>query len=71
MILSEQKPFEDILGYLEGEKSIFILGCNGCAQSSGSGGPVQVAEMQKKLEAVRLKVTGTKVIDFLCEKALV
>ena len=71
MILSEQKPFEDILGYLEGEKSVFILGCNGCAQSSGSGGPVQVAEMQKKLEAAGLKVTGTKVIDFLCEKALV
>ena len=71
MILSEQKPFEDILGYLEGEKSVFILGCNGCAQSSGSGGPVQVAEMQKKLEVAGLSVTGTKVIDFLCEKALV
>ena len=37
MILSEQKPIEDILGYLEGEKSVFILGCDGCAQSSGSG----------------------------------
>jgi hypothetical protein len=71
MILSEQKPFEEILGYLEGEKSIFILGCNGCAQSSGSGGPVQVAEMKKKLEEAGKKVTGTKVIDFLCEKALV
>ena len=71
MLLSEQKPFEDILGYLEGEKSVFILGCNGCAQSSGSGGPEQVAEMKKKLEEVGKKVTGTKVIDFLCEKALV
>jgi hypothetical protein len=71
MLLSEQKPFEDILGYLEGEKSVFILGCNGCAQSSGSGGPEQVAEMKKKLEEAGKKVTGTKVIDFLCEKALV
>jgi hypothetical protein len=71
MILSEQKPFEDILGYLEGEKSVFILGCNGCAQSSGSGGPVQVEEMKKKLEEAGFTVTGTKVIDFLCEKALV
>ena len=51
MILSEQKPIEDILGYLEGEKSVFILGCNGCAQSSGSGGPVQVEEMKKKKPA--------------------
>jgi hypothetical protein len=71
MILSEQKPFEEILGYLEGEKSVFILGCNGCAQSSGSGGPVQVEEMKKKLEEAGKKITGTKVIDFLCEKALV
>lgn len=71
MILSEQKPFEEILGYLEGENSVFILGCNGCAQSSGSGGPEQVAEMKQKLEAAGKKVTGAKVIDFLCEKALV
>jgi hypothetical protein len=71
MILSEPKPFEEVLGYLEGEKSVFILGCNGCAQSSGSGGPEQVAEMKQKLEAAGKKVTGTKVIDFLCEKALV
>jgi len=71
MILSEQKPLEDILGYLEGEKKVFILGCNGCAQSSGSGGPVQVEEMKNKLEEAGFTVTGTKVIDFLCEKALV
>ena len=71
MILSEHKPLEDILGYLEGEKKVFILGCNGCAQSSGSGGPVQVEEMKKKLEEAGFTVTGTKVIEFLCEKALV
>jgi hypothetical protein len=71
MILSEQKPFEEILGFIGGEKSVFILGCNGCAQSSGSGGPVQVEEMKNKLTAAGKAVTGTKVIDFLCEKALV
>ena len=71
MILSEQKPFEEIMGYLNGENSVFILGCNGCAQSSGTGGPLQVEEMRQKLEEAGKKVTGTMVIDFLCEKALV
>jgi hypothetical protein len=71
MILSEQKPFEEILGYLQGENKVFVLGCNGCAQSSGSGGPAQVEEMKGRLEAAGKQVTGTKVIDFLCEKALV
>jgi hypothetical protein len=71
MIYSEQKPFEEILGFIGEEKNIFILGCNGCAQSSGSGGPAQVAEMKEKLTAAGKKVTGTKVGSFLCEKALV
>jgi hypothetical protein len=71
MILSKQKPWEEILGYLEGENSIFLLGCNGCAQASGTGGPEQVAEMKSKLEEAGKKVTGSSVIDFLCEKALV
>ena len=71
MILSRQKPWEEILGYLDGENNIFILGCNGCAQASGTGGPEQVTEMKSKLEEAGKKVTGSAVIDFLCEKALV
>ncbi len=71
MILSKQKTWEEISGYLDGESSIFILGCNGCAQASGTGGPVQVAEMKSKLEEIGKRVTGSGVIDFLCEKALV
>lgn len=71
MILSKQKPWEEILGYLNGESNIFLLGCNGCAQASGTGGPEQVEEMKVKLEEAGKKVTGRAVIDFLCEKALV
>ncbi len=71
MIYSEQKPFEEITTYLQKDRSVFILGCNGCAQSSGSGGPVQVEEMKNKLTAAGKNVTGTKVVDFLCSKALV
>ncbi len=71
MILSKQKPWEEISSYLDGEKNVFILGCNGCAQASGTGGPTQVEEMKSKLEEIGKKVTGNTVIDFLCEKALV
>ena len=71
MIYSEQKPFDEILAYLEKDNSVFIIGCAGCAYSSGSGGPEQVAEMKQKLEEAGKKVTGTKVVDFLCEKALI
>ena len=71
MILSKQKPWEEILDYLEGEDKAFILGCNGCAQSSGSGGPLQVEEMKERLKQAGKNVTGSIVIDFLCQKALV
>jgi hypothetical protein len=71
MLYSEQKPIEEILAYLEKDKSVFILGCHGCAKSSGSGGHSAVAAMQEKLTAAGKKVTGAKVIDFLCYKALV
>jgi len=71
MILSKQKPWAEILGYLNGESRIFILGCNGCAQASGTGGPAQVAAMKSQLEEAGKTVTGSAVIDFLCDKALV
>jgi len=71
MIVSAQKPWEEILGYLDGTNSVFILGCNGCAEASGTGGPLQVEEMSRKLGENGKKVTGFMTIDFLCQKALV
>jgi hypothetical protein len=71
MILSEQKPFDEIIAYLEKDKSVFVMGCNGCAESSGSGGPKQVEEIKKKLAEAGKKVTGGKSVDFLCGKALI
>lgn len=71
MILSRQKPWEEVVGYLDGENGVFLLGCNGCAQASGTGGPEQVAEMKGRLKEIGKQVTGDSVIDFLCEKALV
>jgi len=71
MIVSEQKPFEEILQMMEGEGKIFIVGCNGCAESSGTGGKAQVAEMKGWLEKEGKRVAGTVSIDFLCDKGLV
>jgi hypothetical protein len=71
MLISEQKSMEEILGYLEGEGRVFLLGCNGCAQASQTGGPEQVQEMTGRLEAAGKAVTGSTVLDFLCERAQV
>jgi len=72
MIVSEQKAFDEILRMTEGEQKIFIVGCNGCAEASGTGGKAQVAEMRARLEQEgSKKVTGTTSVDFLCDKGLV
>ena len=71
MIISELKPFEDISKYLANENKVFLLGCNGCAAVCHTGDMAQVVEMKKKLESIGKTVTGYKVIDFLCDKALI
>ena len=70
MLISKQKPLEEILSYLEGDKSIFLIGCKGCAEGWGSGGEKQVAEMKNILQEKGKTVTGSVVVDMLCDGAL-
>jgi len=70
MLVSEQKPVEEILRYLDGEKAIFLIGCKGCAEGCQSGGEQQVIEMKQKLEEGGKTVTGFSLIDMVCNEAL-
>ncbi len=71
MLVTVRKPIEEIVGFLEGEGSVFLLGCNGCAAASGTGGDPEIQELRAQLEERGMEVVGTKVIDFLCQKALI
>lgn len=70
MLISKQKPFEEILGYLDGERKVFLVGCKGCAQGFESGGEKEVLEMKGKLESAGKVVTGYALADMVCDKAL-
>ncbi len=70
MLISEQKPLEEILGYLDGDKSVFLVGCKGCAEGWESGGEKQVAEMKNTLQEQGKTITGSVVVDMLCDGAL-
>jgi hypothetical protein len=63
-------PLEEILSYLEGEKSVFVVGCRGCAEGWNSGGEKQVAEMKSALQEKGKAISGSMVVDMLCDKAL-
>lgn len=71
MIISQQKPFPEILKSLEGEERVFLVGCKGCAEACHTGGEAQVMEMRQRLEEKGKTVVGYTVVDFLCDKALV
>ncbi len=71
MIVSELKPLPEILGYMQNEKRVFLVGCKGCAEASQTGDEPHVLEMKQKLEQSGKTVSGYSVIDFLCDKALI
>jgi len=70
MLISEQKPLEEILSYLDGEKNIFLIGCKGCAEGCESGGEQQVLEMKNTLEGKGKTIAGSSVIDMVCNETL-
>jgi len=71
MLVTERKPIDEIVGFLAGERSVFLLGCDGCAAASGTGGEPEILELKEELEAHGTEVVGWKVLDFLCQKALI
>ena len=70
MLISEQKPMEEILSYVSGEEKVFIVGCKGCAEGCQTGGEQQAIEMKQKLEGEGKTVTGISLIDFACNEQL-
>jgi hypothetical protein len=70
MLISKQKPLEEILSYIEGDKNIFLIGCKGCAEGWGSGGEKQVVEMKSTLLEKGKTVAGFVVVDMLCDSTL-
>jgi ferredoxin len=56
--ISEQKTLEEILGYLEGERKVFLIGCTECAATCLVGGEPQLIEFKQQLENNGKQVTG-------------
>jgi hypothetical protein len=71
MLVTEEKPTKEIIGALEGANKVFVVGCAGCPEGWETGGPQKVADLAAKLQEKGKEVTGTVMIDFLCNKALV
>ncbi|MCX5702739.1 MAG: methylenetetrahydrofolate reductase C-terminal domain-containing protein [Candidatus Omnitrophica bacterium] len=66
MIISEQKPLQEIIDSLKGYTKIFLVGCGECATTCKSGGKEELLKMQQELEKQGKLVVGTCIPDAPC-----
>ncbi|MDY6914500.1 MAG: methylenetetrahydrofolate reductase C-terminal domain-containing protein [Planctomycetota bacterium] len=71
MNATERKPNEEILESVEGLKKVFILGCQGCPIGCDTGGQPWVDEITELLGKAGKEITGSALIDMICNKAIV
>ncbi len=66
MIITKQKPIDEILKYLSECKKIFIVGCAQCATVCKTGGEDEVKVMKEILKEHGKEVLGAEVWDPPC-----
>ncbi|MBI5232942.1 MAG: methylenetetrahydrofolate reductase C-terminal domain-containing protein [Deltaproteobacteria bacterium] len=66
MIITTKKDFNEILASLEGKKTIYLFGCNSCAQQCMTGGEAELKDMTEALRKQGFDVTGQSLPDETC-----
>jgi hypothetical protein len=67
LTVTEQKPNEEILKFLEPYKNVYIIGCGTCPTMLHTGGKEEVLKMKQTLEQAGKTVTGWMVIPTVCD----
>ena len=71
MNVTERKPNTEILESLTAVRKVFLLGCQGCPIGCETGGQPWVDEMNSLLAEAGVEVTGSALVDMICNKAIV
>ncbi|MDD5136607.1 MAG: methylenetetrahydrofolate reductase C-terminal domain-containing protein [Candidatus Omnitrophica bacterium] len=66
MIITKQKDLKEVLKYLAGENSIFLIGCGECSTTCRTGGEEEVKKVKEALEKEGKVVTGYSIPEAPC-----
>ncbi|MBU3958353.1 MAG: methylenetetrahydrofolate reductase C-terminal domain-containing protein [Candidatus Omnitrophica bacterium] len=69
MIISQQKPLEEIVKALKDYNKVFLIGCGECATTCKSGGKDELLKMQQELERNGKIILGACIPDAPCVAA--
>jgi len=69
MIITEQKPLQEILEALKEYKKIFLVGCGECAATCKTGGEPELRKMKELLEQAGKSVVGSCIPNAPCISA--
>jgi len=70
MIKTEKKPKEEVLEALSGAKRVFVVACGGCPVGAETGTQTDIEDWMCALTKNGIEVSGTLIVDFLCNKIL-
>ena len=66
MIITKQKPIDEIFDYIKNDSAVFLAGCALCATTCKTGGEVEVQFLAGLLSAKGKKVTGWDILNPAC-----
>ncbi|MAE10765.1 MAG: methylenetetrahydrofolate reductase C-terminal domain-containing protein [Dehalococcoidales bacterium] len=66
--VTEYKPQEEVLEFLEKCQSVYIIGCGSCTTITHTGGKAEVLKMKESLAETGKEITGWMVIPTACDE---
>ena len=63
MIITKKKNPDDVLKRLNDKKTVYLFGCDSCAEQCKTGGAEELKEMTALLEGKGFIVTGSSLLD--------
>ena len=66
MIITQKKPFEELLDMLGSARNVALVGCGSCATACATGGEKEIAELTEELAKHGIRVVATAMSDYCC-----